>query len=176
MSLDALSRRRKEEELATWQRNLATLQGQAANHGTTPPIALVNEIETAQRNIKRIQDELDAGHEQSTEATVTGIIELQLIMTRRIDEQAIMMASIDKRLRQIGRRTSPGLTAQISRLSSVVLLGLLYTAIVIKEFRDAILANVLAASVIIVLVLALAGLLRVLANLYQPLEVGGDDQ
>lgn len=166
--MDLITKRRKEEELATWQRNLATLQSQAALYGMSPPLELVNEIETAGRNIRRIQQEMDAGQEQSTESTLTGILELVLLLTRRIDDQALRLSELSAQLSKISRRASPTLAAQISRWASVAIVFALYTTLVIKEFRDVILGNILPSLFIIVLSVALALLLRLLANLMQP--------
>lgn len=173
--MDAVARRTKEAELDTWQRNLATLQGQAANYGMSPPLDLVNEIETAKRNVKRVQMELDAGQEQSAEATLMGILELTLSIKRQTDEHSGRLAGVERQLVSLHKRANPNAYAQTSRIVSALIVFGLYTAAVIKEARDTILANLVSAAVIIALALALAILLRVLANLLQPIEVRDDD-
>ena len=174
--MDAIARKTKEAELATWQQNMAVLQGQAAAHGMTPPVAIVNEIETAKRNIKRIQQELDDGAEQSTEAALTGILELTLSIKRQMDDHGGRLASVEQALTVLHKRANPNTTAQLSRLAAILIVFALYTAGVIKEIRDAILANLLPSALIILLALVLALLLRVLANLLQPIEVRDDDR
>ena len=182
MSLDAQTRKTKEAELETWQRNLATLQAQAALHGMAPPVEIVNEIEAAKRNIGRVQNELDAGQAQSIDATLTGHLELLLSIKRQQDGQQVHMAGMEQRLAgmeqrlaAMHRRDNPSATATASRLGAIAILFAVYTALVIKELRDAMIANILPAVLIVVLALILAALLRVLANLLQPVEVCDDD-
>ena len=170
--MDGSTRKRKQEELATWQRNLATLQGQAALHGMTPPIDLINEIETAQRNIKRVQAELDAGQEQSAEATAISLFELVLVLSRRLDDAHVLIAEVRQQLHNLQihlRRPDPPSRAAIaSRWTSYLILAALYTSLMIKEIRDVILSNLLASILIIVLFALLAVLLRLLSTLLQP--------
>jgi len=173
--LDALARRTKEAELETWQRNLATLQAQSALHGMAPPIELVNEIETAKRNIKRVQSELDTGQEQSVEATQTGILELLLSIKRQQDSQAAQLANLERQMRVLQQRVLPTPIAVSLRLLSVVIIALVYTALIVPELRVAISGNWLASVVIILPSLALAGLLRLFAQYWQPVEVHDDD-
>lgn len=172
MTLDGSTRKRKQEELATWQRNLATLQGQAALHGMTPPIDLLNEIETAQRNIKRVQAELDAGQEQSAEATAISLFELVLVLSRRLDDAHVLIAEINQKLRNLehslSRQAPPSRTATASRWTAYLILAVIYTGFVLKEIRDVILANFWASILIIVMAVILAGLLRLLSTLLQP--------
>lgn len=170
--MDGSTRKRKQEELATWQRNLATLQGQAALHGMTPPIDLLNEIETAQRNIKRVQAELDAGQEQSAEATAISLFELVLVLSRRLDDAHVLIAEVRQQLQNLQlhlrRPDPPSRAATVSRWTSYLILAALYTSLMIKEIRDVILDNLLASILIIVLFAMLAGLLRLLSTLLQP--------
>ena len=175
--MDATTKRRKQEELSTWQRNLATLQAQAANHGMTPPLELVNEIETAQRNIKRVQQEIDAGHEESAEQTAISLFELVLVLSRRLDDAHGIIAEIRQQLhdmqRALRRTPTPSRAAWASRWTAYAIVAAIYTSFMIKEIRDVILANVLASALIIVLAVLLAGLLRLLSTLLQPW--GNDD-
>ena len=175
--MDATAKRRKQEELDTWQRNLATLQAQAAMHGMSPPIELVNEIETAQRNIKRVQAELDAGHEESAEQTAISLFELVLVLSRRLDDAQAAIRDLLKRLDIAERRLSraaipPSRAAWASRWTAYAILAAIYTSLMIKEIRDVILSNMLASALIIALAVMLAGLLRLLSTLLQP---GGND-
>ena len=174
--MDATTKRRKQEELSTWQRNLATLQAQAANHGMTPPIDLVNEIETAQRNIKRVQQELDAGQEESAEQTAISLFELVLVLSRRLDDAHAVIVELLKRLERIEaklhRTPPPSRAAWASRWTAYAIFAVIYTGIMIPEIRDVILSNLLASALIIVLAVLLAGLLRLLSTLLQP---GGQD-
>lgn len=174
--MDATTKRRKQEELSTWQRNLATLQAQAANHGMSPPLELVNEIETAQRNIKRVQQEIDAGHEESAEQTAISLFELVLVLSRRLDDAHSIIGEIRQQLhdmqRVMRRRAPPSRAAWASRWTAYAIFAAIYTSLMIKEIRDVILANVLASALIIVLAVLLAGLLRLLSTLLQP---GGQD-
>lgn len=161
--MDAVTRKRKLEELETWKRNLALAQNQAALSGMSPPIALTNEIETAQRNVERIERELDAGTEASTEQSVISLFELLLILTRRVDE-------IRAQMKTLRRTSNPTLAAKISRWTAFSIVGALYTSFMIKEIRDVIIANPLAAALIIVLFAILAGLLFLLSGLLKPPE------
>lgn len=159
--MDATTRKRKLNELHTWQNNLALLKGQVALHGMTPPIDLVNQIETAERNIQRVEDELDAGTETSAEQSLISMFELMLILSRRVDE-------IRAQLKGLRRTTNPGRPSLISRWASIAIVGGLYTSFMIKEIRDVILANPLSAALIIVLFAILAGLLFLLSSLLHP--------
>lgn len=170
--MDATAKRRKSEELDTWQRNLATLQAQAALHGMSPPIELVNEIETAQRNIKRVQSELDAGHEESAEQTAISLFELVLVLSRRLDDAYAIIKELLKRLdtieAKIHRTAPPSRAAWASRWTAYAILAAIYSGFMVKEIRDVILANLLASVLIIVLAAGLAGLLILLSTLLQP--------
>ena len=170
--MDATTKRRKQEELATWQRNLATLQAQAANHGMSPPLELVNEIETAQRNIKRVQQEIDAGHEESAEQTAISLFELVLVLSRRLDDAHAAIAELLKRFdgieRALHRTAPPSRAAWASRWTAYAILAAIYSGFMVKEIRDVILSNLLASILIIILAAMLAGLLRLLSTLLQP--------
>lgn len=174
--MDAQTRRLKESELETWQRNLATLQAQAAGHGMTPPLETVNEIETARRNIKRVQAELDAGQEQSIDATLTGLLELLLSIKRQQDGQDARMARMEKRMDAWQRQIAPSTPATVARWASMLILIITYTLLIAPEMREAISKNLLAALVIVLPALAVAVLLRVLANYLRPVEVRDDDR
>ena len=181
--MDAIARRTKEAELETWQRNLATHQAQAAMHGMTPPIDLVNEIETDKRNIKRVQAELDAGQVQSVEATQTGILELLLSIKRQQDtqhseiiDQGQRLAVMEQQLRILQSRARPSPVATGSRSASVLIAILIYTALIVPELRIAISSNLIAVAVLLVPSLALALFLWVFARYWQPVEVRDDDR
>ena len=181
--MDAQTRHLKESELETWQRNLATFQAQAAGHGMAPPIDIVNQIEAAKRNIKRIQTELDAGQEQSVEATLTGILELLLSVKRQQDYQDAhaerqdkRMDALAKRLDALQRLLTPSPPATAARWASVLILVVTYTLLIAPEMREAISENMVAALVIVLPAVGVAVLLRVLANYMNPIEVRDDDR
>lgn len=174
--MDAIARKTKEAELQTWQQNLAVHQAQAAQHGMAPPVSIINEIETAKRNIARIQHELDDGAEQSAEATLIGILELSLSTNRKMDGHDARLAAVERALATLEKRAGMSPTAQASRWAAALIVFVLYTSAVIKESRDAILSNPLQSAIIVILALGLAVLLRVLANLLSPVEVRNDDR
>ena len=174
--MDAQTRRLKESELETWQRNLTTLQGQAALHGMTPPLDLINEIEEAKRNVKRVTAELDSGQAQSIDATLTGLLELLLSIKRQQDGQDARMARMEKRMDAWQRQIAPSAPATAARWASVLILLVTYTLLIAPEMREAISKNVVAALVIVLPTLAVAVLLRVLANFMRPAEVSDDDR
>lgn len=174
--MDAQTRRLKESELETWQRNLTTLQGQAALHGMTPPLEIVNEIETARRNIKRVTAEIDAGEAQSIDATLAGLLELLLSIKRQQDSQDARMARMEKRMDAWQRQIAPSPPATAARWASVLILVVTYTLLIAPEMREAISKNMLAALVIVLPAVGVAVLLRVLANFMRPAEVSDDDR
>lgn len=174
--MDVQTRRLKESELETWQHNLAMFQAQAAGHGMAPPIDIINQIEAAKRNIKRIQSELDAGQEQSVEATLTGILELLLSVKRQQDYQDAHMERLDKRLNALQRQSAPSPPATAARWASLLILLVTYTLLIAPEMREAISKNWLAALVIVLPAVSVAVLLRVLSNYLRPIEVHEDDR
>lgn len=174
--MDAQTRRLKESELETWQRNLATLQAQAAGHGMTPPLEIVNEIETARRNIKRVTAEIDAGEAQSIDATLAGLLELLLSIKRQQDSQDARMARMEKRMDAWQRQIAPSPPATAARWASVLILVVTYTLLIAPEMREAISKNMLAALVIVLPAVGVAVLLRVLANYLGPIGVRDDDR
>lgn len=174
--MDTQARKTKQTELETWQRNLVTKEAQAAGYGMTPPVEVVNEIETARRNIARVKAELDAGQEQSTEATLTGILELSMANNRQLFQHESRLDDIDRRLARLDKRANPNTTALISRWTAFAIVILVYTSFVIKEIRDAMLENLFSAALIVFLALVVALLLRLFANLMQPQEARNDDR
>lgn len=174
--MDAQSRKTKLAELETWERNLVTKQAQAAYFGVSVPIEIVNEIETARRNIARVKAELDAGVEQSTEATLTGILELSTWNSQTLIRYGDRLDIIDRKLAKLDRRASPTVTATLSRLASVIIVVVLYTAAVIKEIRDAMIENLFSTGLIVFFALLTALLLWLFSRIMQPQEVIDDDR
>lgn len=174
--MDAQSRKTKLAELETWQRNLATKEAQAAGYGMTPPVDVVNEIETARRNIARVKAELDAGVEQSTEATLTGILELSTWNSQTLTRHGDRLDAMDRKLAKLDRRANPTTTATVSRLASIIIVVVLYTSAVIKEIRDAMIGNLFSTALIVFFALLTALLLWLFSRIMQPQEVIDDDR
>lgn len=160
--MDAVTRNRKLEELNIWKGNLATAQQNAAQHGSTPPSSVANEIRVAEKNIKRIQDELDAGHEDSIEATALGLLELAISNSRRIEELNEKVGLIGKQVDLIFSivRAPINRTALFTRRASWAIVIFLLLAITTTEVRNIVFDNLFASLFIIALLLALAFLLN----------------
>lgn len=152
--MNATERRLKIEELATWKKNLAYFQGQVSKFGMNPPIDIVNEIDVAERNIKRIHSELDEGHIESTESSMISIIELVTGISKRVESNTQDISRLE---RIVFRNVARG--SVISRKIATVLVFVVYTSLLIKEVRDAIFRNLLYSLAIIFLIAALAALL-----------------
>ena len=178
--MDAQLRRLKGEELTTWKRNVATLQTQIAGYGSAPPLALLNELETAQRRIKAIEAELDAGKIESVEDVHVGLLELILSAIKHTDENG---ARLDKHESEIAANTNeirrlrltlhPEAGRRILTYLSSASFLIVYTLTVIKEFRDFMLANVIQSAVIIILLLVVGVLFRALAVV---MDGGGNER
>lgn len=74
------------------------------------------------------------------------------------------------------RQIAPSAPATAARWASVLILLVTYTLLIAPEMREAISKNVVAALVIVLPTLAVAVLLRVLANFMRPAEVSDDDR
>ena len=159
--MDATERRLKLDELATWQKNLAFLEAQAAKHGMTTPIDIVNEIDAADRNIRRVQNELDSGQLESTEVSLISILELVTRVSKRVEANTDSIYALERRIFRSSNKTAVAFTR-----IAYLLLGAIYTSFMIKEIRDAIFGLPAYSFPIVILVAILAALLFYMSTLF----------
>lgn len=165
--MDERLRHTKRQELKTWRINLARAEGKAAQQGATTRLETDNEIDTAKENIKRIEQELDAGAETSREETQIGIMQLLLGVVQRTEHNEDAIEQNRAALQEIRTRIFVSPRQRALALLAVLMAASSYTLVVIKESRDFLLDNLFLGALIIFLMLTVAILLWSLSVLVQ---------
>lgn len=171
--MDTDKRDLKRQELAAWQDTLDQLEKRASNltinigtsggHVTDSDIS-INDINNAKQQVARLQAELEQDVDGSRQENYVGILQMMLTLIKRQDgtEAGVESNRLEiRRLRQSMYRT---IREHAGRWISWTALGVAYSLILIKEFRDYFIANPVVGAAIIILLILFGLLVRWLAS------------
>ena len=161
--MDEDLRKLKQQQRDQWEETLAQLErsnltiniGTGGGHVTDSDID-IHEIEMARRNINRLDAELATDISPERYVDQQGVLELQLVFSKRQAAIINRLEATEARVRKNERKLNPTLRISISTAASRVILLLLLFAFLFEEVRTYCVSEPLYSFVGVSLVLLLA--------------------